>query len=298
MQQVFISYSRRDYAFVNHLQTTLKSRGVSTWIDREGISAGSKWSETIQQALDHSDVMIVVISPESMASENVRDEWQYFHDHNKPIVPVLHRPAKIHFQLNRIQYIDFHQQPFSDAVVQLIDELEGLHITTTPAPSLAPSHVPYLRRRGGAFVALIALALALVVTAGLAMSSADESTPTVTPSPTDARAQLVLTATFPSVDYDPATSRNVRVGVPFANLRSGPGVNYDVVATAIEGEMLEAIGQVPGFNADRESIIWYFIEHPIGERVWIASDIVEIVPTSTATVRSIATQPASSGGDG
>ena len=65
-----------------------------------------KWSSAIQQGLDAGDLLIVIISPNSMVSRNVEDEWQYYLDNHKPVIPVLLHPAKIHFQLSRIQYID------------------------------------------------------------------------------------------------------------------------------------------------------------------------------------------------
>lgn len=35
------------------------------------------WSSAIQQGLEHAELMIVVITPEAMASRNVENEWQY-----------------------------------------------------------------------------------------------------------------------------------------------------------------------------------------------------------------------------
>lgn len=149
MTSIFISYSRTDEAFARDLATTLAQLGADIWIDIEDIPAGMKWSTAIQQGLDTADALIVVISPPAMASRNVEDEWQYALDQGKPIIPVLLREAKVHFQLNRIQWIDFLLQPFDIALVELHEELgrNGVHLQKPPSPAkdspkLTHGHAP------------------------------------------------------------------------------------------------------------------------------------------------------------
>src|SRR6266566_6042748 len=108
MTRLFISYSRQDEEFVRKLATDLDQLGAEVWIDLDDIPAGMKWSTAIAQGLKEAEIMIVVISPTSMTSRNVEDEWQYFRDHDKPLMPVLWLPAEVHFQLSRIEFIDFH----------------------------------------------------------------------------------------------------------------------------------------------------------------------------------------------
>lgn len=136
LPRVFISYSRVDEPFARRLATSLSETGMDVWIDVEDIPAGMKWSKAIQQGLDSAVVMLVLISPESMASGNVEDEWQYFLDHNKPVIPVLLRPAKIHFQLNRMQYIDFHTQHYYTALNQLYGEFQRKGVEIQGAPNV------------------------------------------------------------------------------------------------------------------------------------------------------------------
>lgn len=125
MARIFVSYSRQDQAFARRLAASLSDMGADVWIDVEDIPVGMKWSSAIQQGLDTGQLLIVVISPDSMASRNVEDEWQYYLDQGKPVVPILLHPANIHFQLNRIQYIDFHQQDYATALHQLYGQLKS-----------------------------------------------------------------------------------------------------------------------------------------------------------------------------
>lgn len=136
MAKIFISYSSKDDAFARHLASRLAEASAEVWIDTEDIPVGAKWSKAIQVGLDDSEVMLVIISPDSMESGNVEDEWQYYLDHNKPVVPVLYRPAKVHFQLNRIQYVDFYNLSFEDAFRKLHTELALKGIRLAPLPAL------------------------------------------------------------------------------------------------------------------------------------------------------------------
>jgi formylglycine-generating enzyme required for sulfatase activity len=145
MTRIFVSYSRMDETFARQLAASLAQMGADIWMDIEDIPAGLKWSSAIQQGLDAAEVMIVLISPESMASRNVEDEWQYFLDNSKPVIPVLLRQAKIHFQLSRIQYIDFLHQPYDVGMERLKYELarRGFPLGTPMSPPTTPPPQSY-----------------------------------------------------------------------------------------------------------------------------------------------------------
>lgn len=159
MSDVFISYSRQDQPFVLQLCDALSAYKLDVWVDKEDIHAGVKWSTAIQEGLKISEVMLVILSPASMGSRNVEDEWQFFLDKNKPVIPVLYKPAEIHFQLNRLQYIDFHSQPFETAFKQLYSELRrnGVSLPALPEGDVdlpTTRHGPVERRTvslGGMF---------------------------------------------------------------------------------------------------------------------------------------------------
>lgn len=139
MAHIFISYSRVDEPFARQLATSLSQLGADVWIDIEDIPVGMKWSRAIQEGLDVCDVLLVVISPESMASHNVEDEWQYYLDQKKPVIPLLLRPTKLHFQLSRIQYINFQRQEYQVALHQLHAELGRKGVNLNPIPGPAPA---------------------------------------------------------------------------------------------------------------------------------------------------------------
>ncbi len=200
MPRIFISYSRQDQEFALRMATSLRETGMDVWIDLEDIPAGMKWSSAIQEGLDSAELMIVIISPNSMSSRNVEDEWQYYLDNSKPVIPVLLQPAKIHFQLSRIQYIDFHKQKYPTALTQLFAEFQRKGIRLENAPNVLDrqpiSHVPpeyptlvsnsskptqrnNLILVAGVFGALIVIALVIVFLAVKGQQDADLKATTV-----------------------------------------------------------------------------------------------------------------------
>jgi len=126
--RVFISYSRADTRVTNALSKDLQAAGVEIWMDREGIAVGERWSAAIQQALVDSYAMVLVLSPDSMASQNVEDEFTYFLDNKKPIVPVMVRECRLHFQLNRLQWVDFTRGDREKSYEQLLRALYAVGV--------------------------------------------------------------------------------------------------------------------------------------------------------------------------
>lgn len=121
----FISYAHSNSHIVNKIVNQLKMRGLRIWIDTDRIKGGARWSEPIDQGLRDATIVIVMMSPASMKSEHVKDEWQFFLAEHKPILPILiEKNTDVHFQLRNIQYVDFTDQKFSDGVQKIVAELK------------------------------------------------------------------------------------------------------------------------------------------------------------------------------
>jgi RNA-directed DNA polymerase len=118
-KKVFISYSRTDEEFARKLATSLSSLSANIWIDVNDIPPGKKWSNEIHNGLEECELMLLIVSPESMRSQNVEDEWGYFMGEKKLIIPLILRPAKLNYRLQDLQYIPFHNQSYNDAFEKL-----------------------------------------------------------------------------------------------------------------------------------------------------------------------------------
>jgi hypothetical protein len=105
--KVFFSYSRKDSAFALTLAHDVRAAGADIWIDQLDISVGDLWDVAIENALNNSSCVLVILSPFSVASENVQDEIAYALDAQKTIIPVILEPCSIPFRLRRWMHIDF-----------------------------------------------------------------------------------------------------------------------------------------------------------------------------------------------
>ena len=103
----FFSYSRDDSEFALRLAEDLKSAGASVWLDQLDIKAGEEWDRSIEDALTRASRMLLILSPSSVRSRNVRNEISFALDEEKSIVPILYRDCTVPLQLQRVQYIDF-----------------------------------------------------------------------------------------------------------------------------------------------------------------------------------------------
>jgi formylglycine-generating enzyme required for sulfatase activity len=139
MAEIFIAYSTKDELFARQLAKSLTTLGANVFIAVEGsIPAGSTWPDTIQQELDLCKIMLLVVTPDSMQSKNVKTEWQYFFNKDKEIIPVVLERADVSFQLHSLQYIDFEKYKYEVAFEQLHSELRREKITLTNLPVATP----------------------------------------------------------------------------------------------------------------------------------------------------------------
>jgi hypothetical protein len=143
--QLFVSYAREDAAFALKLATDLRARGTHLWVDQLDIRAGTAWDSEVEKALRASPAMLVILSPASVASQNVMDEVAFAISEAKWIVPVLYKPCSIPLRLRRLQHIELVAD-YDKGLQRLIDELLA---STAPhsvvdAPTPMPTPEPPL----------------------------------------------------------------------------------------------------------------------------------------------------------
>ena len=128
MHHVFISYSRRDRAFVERLSKALEDRGKETWVDWQDIPATATFMEEIRSAIDASDSFLFVISPDSSRSAVCKQELGHAAKSQKRLIPIVCRPtpdADVPSDVAPINWISFaDDRPFDDAVAQLTAALD------------------------------------------------------------------------------------------------------------------------------------------------------------------------------
>ena len=100
MDEVFLSYSRKDRKWVNQLLETFKplirKRNTSFWSDTK-IIPGMDWHEEIKSSLDRSQVVILLISANYLTSKLVEEELSLILERSRKgkldIFPVVISPG-------------------------------------------------------------------------------------------------------------------------------------------------------------------------------------------------------------
>lgn len=88
MGHIFISYSRRDTAYARRLAARFVELDIPHWMD-DRIDYGDRWWRVIDKAIDDSAAVVVVVTPDSTASEWVEREVMLAIRRRKPIFPLL-----------------------------------------------------------------------------------------------------------------------------------------------------------------------------------------------------------------
>ncbi len=111
--KVFVSHSAEDREVAKELASGLANAGFKTWDPAEALFPGDNWASEIGKALQESDAMVVLISPDSMKSDWVRHEVDYALGSARfkgRLIPVIVKPTKdIPWILKRFPLIQLGQ---------------------------------------------------------------------------------------------------------------------------------------------------------------------------------------------
>jgi hypothetical protein len=222
----FISYSRANSNFVVRLAKDLKAAGHDVWLDQLDIPKGARWDDELENALRTCTTFLIILSPESIESQNVKDEIGYAIDAGKHILPIMIKQCEIPFRLRRFQYVDFTNEAH-DEYEERFKETKALLSNTAELPkatedekSSQPAQVPVSKQAekklltnpyllgGGGVIVLILIAVFVFGNLG-----APTPAPTPEPTSTDEPAKptdtaepqfVVVTSTPPSTATTPA----------------------------------------------------------------------------------------------
>jgi len=108
--KVFISHASRDKDLVRSIANVLKESGMDVWDDTLEIYPGENWAEKIAQALEESQAMVVLLTPDAQISKWMEWEIEYALGkmaYNKRLIPVLIGDPQ-EFQKQNIPWIFRH----------------------------------------------------------------------------------------------------------------------------------------------------------------------------------------------
>jgi hypothetical protein len=278
MQQIFISYSRKDIDFVRKLAGDLEKAGYDVWWDLTDLRGGDDWPRVIPSAIESSAFFLVVLSPNSAVSDWVEKEYTLALDLRKKIIPIMYQRSSIPFSLNTINYVNFTSGEYADNFKSLLNAL-GYTGQSPAIESAAPGHYVFPIIVG--ILILLALISTFVLTpppsptatqtpipstlpsATPAVTFTLTDSPTITMSPTIS-ATITITPTITETSTAKPTFTSSPTQIPFnrltfcvnslyansINVRSGPGTIYPPI-----GEPLK-VGKCLDFGARNEEATW------------------------------------------
>ncbi|MDT8272044.1 MAG: adenylate/guanylate cyclase domain-containing protein [Desulfomonilia bacterium] len=89
MGHIFLSHVERDLAIMEQIARGLEAAGFSTWYFERDVFAGTSYLIQITHALESSDAIVLIASPNACSSDQVTREVVGAFERGKPFFPVL-----------------------------------------------------------------------------------------------------------------------------------------------------------------------------------------------------------------
>lgn len=137
---VFLSYHSGDSEWVSQLKGELVSRGIRVWLDSEQIRPGDRFTGALASAIDQVGSVVVVLSPGSVRSPWVEEEFSLALAKRRRVIAVLIEEVEPPGFLQGRTWVDFRDPSAFDASVeQLVFGITGSRTSGSTA-SEAPSY--------------------------------------------------------------------------------------------------------------------------------------------------------------
>jgi len=75
--QVFVSHSHSDSPLAARVSRALRKAGLQVWDPEVHLFLGDNWPAEVGRALEESDAMVVLLTPNSISSPHVKAEMMY-----------------------------------------------------------------------------------------------------------------------------------------------------------------------------------------------------------------------------
>lgn len=91
MSNIFISYAVSDIEFSRKIVKALETYSLDSWVNWQSIPSGSNWRQQIYKGIEEADVLLFLISPDSVQSDPCKEEITHADKNGKRIVGALIR---------------------------------------------------------------------------------------------------------------------------------------------------------------------------------------------------------------
>ena len=169
---VFVSYSNKDKNVANAIVAELEQEGIRCWIAPRDINPGRSWGEAINEAIEGSHFMVIVLSANSNQSRQVVREVERAVANNVIIIPFriedIDPTGAMAYFLSTEHWLDALSPPLEKHIIKLthsIKVFQGVEKDDTfdDEPSFIPKPKPAFNSKylipilGGVFVIVLAI---------------------------------------------------------------------------------------------------------------------------------------------
>lgn len=132
MSSIFLSHNSADKPFVRKLAADIRRNGFYTWVDEAEIKLGDSLIEKIEEGIENTDYLGVVISSHSIKSEWVNREVrialnQEISGKRVKVLPILLENVDIPSFLIDKKYADFtREENYRQSLQMILDRLSSL----------------------------------------------------------------------------------------------------------------------------------------------------------------------------
>jgi tetratricopeptide (TPR) repeat protein len=108
--KIFVSYSRRDADFAQHVHEYFSDSEHDIFTDVNNIEMGDVWGSMIEKNISNCEIFVVIITHASLRSAEIEKEVLQAQRENKTIIPCIHKDVshgEIKWDLAKLQGIEF-----------------------------------------------------------------------------------------------------------------------------------------------------------------------------------------------
>ena len=126
MNQLFISYSRKDVDFARRITERFEAEGLEAWVDWQDIPPSVDWMKEIQTGIEEADIFLYLVSPDSISSKVCAEEVGHAVLNGKRIIPVIVREIDAKTAPDTITHLNWiffsrPQDQFEDSFAKVLN---------------------------------------------------------------------------------------------------------------------------------------------------------------------------------
>ncbi len=163
---VFVSYARKDEVLAKQLVKYFEENEINCFIDKRDIPPGSKYAEEIIHGIERSDVVVLILTKHSNASDNVRNEIDNASNFRKKIIVFrvenIALSKGLQLYLSTSQWFDAFLYRGEQYFEQLANHVKGL-----PIPPFSTRVIKTKKIIHGSLLTYTVLSIVLFISLGI-----------------------------------------------------------------------------------------------------------------------------------